>query len=384
MTGACHEHAHAQSRPPLRRRTDLERPQLFGCQRYQQPAAAAGAPRGGRSTGRSIRGGVGLYTQQHLLYYINSVQLEGPDGTVTVSLAPDSPLFPAVPECPPAFPPGEPYPPRDIHGPRPDFRNPYSVQATVGVRADDSKRHRCGGLRLSERPRSDEPGRRQRAGSIRNRRSAPSRRLTPRGRSRPLPGGFRNIVTLGNQGRSWYHALQLKADRSTGRLQAMASYTLSHAEDMLNYQLPEDSRNLDAEKRAGQRRCPAQSRPSASPGECREPGRVLAGLDRSRGSGFSAATGRTRSTWGDDRNGTTQNDARPDGRNTGDTDAYQNLDLALDETLSAWIARSSKLAAKHSTCSTSPISTNTSAPSVAVLRAARVSLPEAAIQLAAT
>ena len=34
-------------------------------------------------------------------------------------------------------------------------------------------------------------------------------------------------------------------------------------------------------------------------------------------------------TWGDDRNGTTQNDARPGGRNTGTTDAFQNVDVAL-------------------------------------------------------
>jgi hypothetical protein len=34
-------------------------------------------------------------------------------------------------------------------------------------------------------------------------------------------------------------------------------------------------------------------------------------------------------TWGDDRNGTTQNDARPDGRNTADTDGSQNIDIAL-------------------------------------------------------
>jgi hypothetical protein len=34
-------------------------------------------------------------------------------------------------------------------------------------------------------------------------------------------------------------------------------------------------------------------------------------------------------TWGDDRNGTTQNDARPDARNTGKTDVYRNVDAAL-------------------------------------------------------
>ena len=34
-------------------------------------------------------------------------------------------------------------------------------------------------------------------------------------------------------------------------------------------------------------------------------------------------------SWGDDRNGTTQADARPGGRNTGRSDAYGSLDLAL-------------------------------------------------------
>ena len=34
-------------------------------------------------------------------------------------------------------------------------------------------------------------------------------------------------------------------------------------------------------------------------------------------------------TWGDDRNGTSQNDARPGGRNTATTGTYQNIDLAL-------------------------------------------------------
>jgi hypothetical protein len=38
--------------------------------------------------------------------------------------------------------------------------------------------------------------------------------------------------------------------------------------------------------------------------------------------------------WGDDRNGTTQNDARPDGRNTARTDAYQNIDLGLTKRFS--------------------------------------------------
>src|SRR5207244_8883781 len=51
----------------------------------------------------------------------------------------------------------------------------------------------------------------------------------------PVAGGYRNIVSLGNLGRSWYRGLQLKADRSTGRLNALVSYTWSQAEDMDNY-----------------------------------------------------------------------------------------------------------------------------------------------------
>ena len=43
-----------------------------------------------------VRGGVGLYTQQHLLGYINKVQLEGPDGTFMISLAPGAALMPTV------------------------------------------------------------------------------------------------------------------------------------------------------------------------------------------------------------------------------------------------------------------------------------------------
>ena len=69
-----------------------------------------------------------------------------------------------------------------------------------------------------------------------------------RGRSLPMPGGFRKIVTLGNVGRSWYRALQVKADRSAGSLTLLSSYTLSVRATWLNYQLPEDSRNLEAEK----------------------------------------------------------------------------------------------------------------------------------------
>ena len=142
-----------------------------------------------------------------------------------------------------------------------------------------------------------------------------------------MPGGYRNIITLGNQGSSWYHALTIKANRSMGRLTTVASYTLSRAEDMANYQLPEDSRDLSAEK----------GRSSAD-----IPHNVATGVawdvpgSRPLTRGWSlAGIGVFRShrpytiSWGDDRNGTTQNDARPGARNTGKTGSYRTVDLSL-------------------------------------------------------
>jgi hypothetical protein len=145
--------------------------------------------------------------------------------------------------------------------------------------------------------------------------------------TRPQHGAFRNVVSLGNRGRSWYHGLQVKGERATGRLHAMASYTLSHGEDMLNYQLPEDSRNLEAEKA----RANADVRHNLTVGATLAmPGIRPLWRDWSlSGIGVFRSNRPYTITWGDDRNGTTQNDARPDGRNTGTTDGYQNVDLAL-------------------------------------------------------
>src|SRR6185503_15633870 len=73
------------------------------------------------------------YTQQQLLYYINRVQLEGPDGTVTLFLSPESPIFPRFPSTLTALAPGAALPLRDVHFVDPAFTNPYSLQATIGV-----------------------------------------------------------------------------------------------------------------------------------------------------------------------------------------------------------------------------------------------------------
>jgi hypothetical protein len=274
-----------------------------------------------------VRGGVGLYTQQHLLYYINRVQLEGPDGTVTVSLAPDSPLFPAFSNVLPVLPSGAAYPPRNIQVLDSAFRNPYSIQSTIGT----ERRFRnltlaadyvyLNGRDLMSLVDANAPASLQKP-SVRSVSQADATRPLL-----PLPGLYRNVVTLGNLGRSWYHALQVKAERSSGRLQTLTSYTLGHGEDMLNYQLPEDSRNLAAEKGRGN----ADIRHNLTVGATW----AIPGIGPLRRDWSLSGIAVFRSNrpytiiWGDDRNGTTQNDARPDGRNTGKTDGYRNVDLAL-------------------------------------------------------
>jgi hypothetical protein len=97
--------------------------------------------------------------------------------------------------------------------------------------------------------------------------------------------------------------------------------------------LPEDSRNIDAEKARAATDVTHNlmvgftwQMPRARP--------PLSGWSLS-GIGVFRSNRPYTIAWGDDRNGTTQNDARPDGRNTGRTDAYQNVDLALSRRFSA-------------------------------------------------
>ncbi len=283
-----------------------------------------------------VRGGVGVYTQQHLLYYINRVELEGPDGLVNISLAPDSPFFPMFPAVLSELPPPAAYPPRDIQVLDSNFRNPYSIQATAGIeRAFHGLTLAADYIYLNGRDLMSLVDANAPASNIK----PDQRSVAEADASRPIvpvPGGFRNVVMLGNLGRSWYHALQVKAERSIGSMEAMASYTFAHADDMLNYQLPEDSRNLDAEKG----RANTDVRHNLTVGlTWALPGtqRLLRDWSLSGIGVFRSARPYT-VTWGDDRNGTTQNDARPDGRNTKDADGYQNVDLALTRRF-GWGAR---------------------------------------------
>lgn len=273
-----------------------------------------------------VRGGVGLYSQQHLLYSISRVQLEGVNGAVSLTLAPNSPSFPVFPAPLTALPAGE-RPPRDIYRVAPDFRNPYSVQSTAGV-----QRAFAGGVLSADYVYLSG---RDLVSLVDANAPAPlakpaSRTVDEADATRPVPpavGGFRKILTLGNRGRSWYHALEVKFDRTRGPLHLIAAYTRSRAEDMANDALPEDSRDLRADR----------ARSSAD-----IPHNVTAGFEwsvpgsRPLTRGWSlAGVGMYRSrrpytiSWGDDRNGTTQNDARPGQRNTGETGPYRTIDLAL-------------------------------------------------------
>lgn len=274
-----------------------------------------------------VRGGVGLYTQQHLLYPINRVELEGPDGTRSISLAQDSPLLPIFPATLPAFLPGAALPPRDIHRVDATFTNPYSVQAAIGVERTVLGTQWAAnyvyltGHDLMSLVDANAP--------VSNLRPA-QRTVAAADATRPIvpgPNGYRKIITLGNLGRSWYRALQVKAERAAGPLQVVASYTLSRAEDMANYQLPEDSRDIQADKA----RAVTDVRHNLVLGftwETRGAGRLLGNWSLS-GVGVFRSGRPYDITWGDDRNGTTQNDARPGDRNTGTTDAFENVDLAL-------------------------------------------------------
>jgi len=288
----------------------------------QPRASATWSPFGG---GFSVRGGAGLYTQQHLLHYINRTELEGPQGTALITLTPTSPLMPTYPDAVTAAVLSQ--IPRDVYVADETFRNPYSIQAAAGV----SFRFRgydiaadyvyLAGRDLMSIVDANAPA------SIAK---PQTRTVEEADATRPLvpaPGGYRKVVTLGNEGRSWYRGLQVKVDRTVGSLLLLSSYTLSRARDMANYLLPEDSRNIEAET-------------GRSDNDVRH--NVTAGLTwqiPSKGAAFGgwtlSAAAQFRSsrpyniTWGDDRNGTTQNDARPDGRNTGTTDTYRNVDVAL-------------------------------------------------------
>jgi hypothetical protein len=279
-------------------------------------------------TGRLIvRGGIGLYTQQHLLYHINRVQLEGPDGALVLTLVPGSPLMPVFPATLPSSIPVA--PPRDIQILDASFRNPYSLQASAGVERTvfgtliGVDYVYLNGRDLLSMLDTNPPASIQKPAQRTVAQADATRPI------RPVSNGYRKIIALGNDGVSWYHALQVKASRASGRLRTLASYTLARAEDQANYLLPEDSRNLAAEKGHADN----DIRHNLSAGLTWD----IPGAGPFRGGWALSGLGLFRSgrpytiTWGDDRNGTTQNDARPGDRNTVRGGRFRSVDLAASK-----------------------------------------------------
>jgi outer membrane receptor protein involved in Fe transport len=279
-----------------------------------------------RGNGRTVlRSGVGLYTQQHLLYPINRLELEGPPGAAVLTVADGSPLMPVFPALLP--PTAVSAIPRDTHRLDAGFRNPYALQTAVGV-----QREIFGGVLSADVVwlRGRELTSLVDVNAPESVEKPAQRTVAEADATRPLypaPGAFRKIITLGNEGRSWYRGLQIKFDRSAGPVQALGSYAMSRAEDMASYQLPEDSRNIPAEKA----RASTDVQHNVAAGlTWMLPGRGgLAGGWSLSGVTVVRSNRPYTISWGDDRNGTTQNDARPGDRNTGRTGAYRTIDLAL-------------------------------------------------------
>jgi outer membrane receptor protein involved in Fe transport len=315
-------------------RYDIEKP--YNIRNYEAPVDANNLqPRVGftwdpQGNGKSaVRGGVGLYVQQHLFYHLNRAQLEGADGTVTLTIPAGSDLFPAYPNVLPAFPAGATLPARNIREIVDDLKNPYSVQGTLGAeRALPGNwllgvdyvylsGHDLYGTIDANAPSSVAPD------VIRSVAAADATRPIT-----PAPNGFRNILTLTNLGRSWYHGLQVKAQRSTGPIRTMVSYTLSQAEDMVDaWNPPLDSNDIESDRAVSnhhQRHNFVAALSLDLPGS----GPIISGWSLSGVATLRDGRPYTR-TFGDDRTGTTLRNARPGARNTERTEGYKNVDIAL-------------------------------------------------------
>ncbi len=289
---------------------------------FQPRLAVAWAPDGGQTV---LRAAAGMYSQQHILYPIVQVQLQGVDGLATIALDRASPTFPTFPAVlPPAI--AIAAAPRDVYRVGSDFRNAYSLQTGAGIEqrvrglSVSADYMRLDGFDLMSIVDANAPASLVKPGQ---------RTVAEADATRPLSpsSGYRKLLTLGNVGRSWYRALQLKAVGGPQSVRFVGAYTFAHADDQANYELPEDSRNLDAEHG----RAPTDIRHNASGALTWQiPGERLLTRGWALATVMVLRSGRPYTmTWGDDRNGTTQNDARPGARNTIETGPYRVVDLSL-------------------------------------------------------
>jgi hypothetical protein len=164
----------------------------------------------------------------------------------------------------------------------------------------------------------------------------------------PAPGTFRKILTLGNEGRSWYRALQVKSRSLGGRRTGdRVVYALAGAG---HGQLRAAGRQPQHRRRDGSRlhRRAAQHRRGPSPGRFPDRARWSAAvaLGHRRGAQQRPYT----VSWGDDRNGTTQKRPHVPATATPARPDRTARSISRSRATCAAAAWTSKAASKRSTC----------------------------------
>lgn len=283
--------------------------------------------------GKSVlRAGFGMFSQQHLSYHFTKGAFYGPEGQVLLTLYPGDPNFPTYPNALQAFPEGANIPPRNIWEIDENYKNPYSVQATVGFQQEilPSLSFSIDGIYMTVMDGKSVLDRNAPASPDGPRTVAEADATRP---IMPTINGFRTIYHLGNESRSWYSALNFKLERRASDVSFLLTYTLSKTTDMLNpWSLPQDSRDIEDDKGPG-----AQDRRHMlklgfflhSPFESIIlKDWTLAGI----GQIMSAAP--YTETYGTDLWGTALNNARPNSRNNLRGDSFYNIDLSLSRRIS--------------------------------------------------
>lgn len=282
--------------------------------------------------GKSVlRAGFGMFSQQHLSYHFTKGAFFGAEGQFSFTLFPGDPFFPNYPYGLDEFPEGALLPPRDIWEIDGSYKNPYSVQGTIGFQQEILP-----SLSLSV----DAIYMTILDGKSVLDANAPASPTGPRSvaeadATRPLTptfNGFRTIYHLGNESRSWYRALNIKLERRAADISFLLTYTLSKTTDMLNpWSLPQDSRDIEDDKGPGnvdRRHLVKLAFFVNSPFE-----NIILRDWMFSGIGQIMSAAPYTETYGTDLWGTTLRNARPYGRNNLRGDPFYNLDLSLSRSI---------------------------------------------------
>jgi outer membrane receptor protein involved in Fe transport len=205
----------------------------------------------------SIRGGVGRFTQQHPIFTILKGAVQGRNGIVQLSLAPNSPFFPTFPNILPSFPVGAVLPPRNLQEIAADLENEQAWQASAGVQRQLGARsavtvdftinrgQKHGFLDFNQpTPIPKDVINAANGAVVRTVAQADLTRPI-----RPVDNGFRRMELLTNEGRFWYQGVKFAFTHRTTPLTLNLSYTLSKAEERLNHwDPPEDSSDPELDR----------------------------------------------------------------------------------------------------------------------------------------